>query len=275
LILDYLEQTQVRDLWNIGDGCFYDIPEQIRQLPLTFYQCPSQAHDEFIVPTWPADGHSHGAENHPGALSDYQAVTAWSCTPIPGGGSTTCEVFTGIFARGEAKGSKTKGGPISSTTTRTTTQFLRYLTSYNSCYSMRNVTDGTSNTMLFGEVSRRSSEGKFLTFTWAPEFFGFEVPEEINSSSGAAAFNGDTNLGRQVGINAPLALAPTDTGFGSAHPGVVHFCFGDGSVRALQVDMDPLILDAMASRDQGEVYSEESAPACPIPPGGGEPPPIF
>src|SRR5262249_43081953 len=58
----------------------------------------------------------------------------------------------------------------------------------------------------------------------------------------------------------PLAKGPTDdvggqavAVFGSWHPGVVNFVWGDGSVRPLGTSVDCLTLARLASRDGGTV----------------------
>lgn len=53
----------------------------------------------------------------------------------------------------------------------------------------------------------------------------------------------------------PLTTNPRDTGwkFGSRHTGVVNFCFADGSVRALPVSIDPLTLELLGMRNDGQV----------------------
>ena len=44
--------------------------------------------------------------------------------------------------------------------------------------------------------------------------------------------------------------------FGSRHPGVTQFVFCDGSVRALPTNIDLVVYEALATRNQGEVVSD-------------------
>ena len=61
--------------------------------------------------------------------------------------------------------------------------------------------------------------------------------------------------GRKAGTGFPLAIGPTDTfagQFGSWHPGVVQFAFGDGSIRAVKVSTPGTTLALLAARSDGQ-----------------------
>ena len=103
------------------------------------------------------------------------------------------------------------------------------------------ITDGLSNTIFVGEKHIRNGHiGK--------------LPDD------ASVYNGDhyNSLGRAAGINMPLARGPDDQvccdNFGSWHPGVCQFTFGDGSVRTLQVFIASATLEALAVRNDGAVH---------------------
>ena len=44
--------------------------------------------------------------------------------------------------------------------------------------------------------------------------------------------------------------------FGSVHTGVVQFCFGDGGVRVLPQTINPLTLELLGTRNDGQVIPE-------------------
>ena len=56
----------------------------------------------------------------------------------------------------------------------------------------------------------------------------------------------------------PIANSPDEGGVwvGSEHPGIVHVILGDGSGKGLNKDTDILILEAMVTREGGEVIEE-------------------
>src|SRR5262249_6546170 len=109
----------------------------------------------------------------------------------------------------------------------------RSMTNFN------NITDGLSNTFFFGEKHVRQGQ------------FG-----NGNSEGDGSVYNGDilSFASRAAGTRNPLALGPTDrfrTQFGSYHPGICQFAFGDGSVRAIPVSINPAVLDLLAMRSDG------------------------
>lgn len=286
LILDYVEQTSLRGLWTPRQGCFYDMPLSVRNREISFYRCPSQAHDDSFVPVArAADGHTHpssinltsGAPDFEGwgKLADYQSVSGTSCgfftdvDPVAiaesgniDSGRRGCVGWDGVVTRGWGKGCKDNANCQNVQDTA----YPRYLLKWGSCYSMKHVEDGTSNTAILGEVSRVTSEGD-----WGIRRNGVtDCPIPVGDGSGAAAFNGDNFFGRRMGENHPLATTDCEVGFGSPHPGIVHFAMADGSVQSINNDLDPSILDRMGNRHDGEAYSlDGSLPSC-APEGPGE-----
>jgi hypothetical protein len=59
---------------------------------------------------------------------------------------------------------------------------------------------------------------------------------------------------RGAGPAYPLAKSMSDPGwlFGSYHPAICQFTFGDGGVRSLSVDIDPNILGLLSCRNDGQ-----------------------
>ncbi|MEZ6091618.1 MAG: DUF1559 domain-containing protein [Pirellulaceae bacterium] len=106
---------------------------------------------------------------------------------------------------------------------------------------MASVTDGTSNTFLFGE--------KFVPIDRLNQF-----PED------SPAYDGDHLPAscRLAGPGLRLAHSPRDVladmfSFGSWHPGGVHFALVDGSVRMFSATTDTKMLGALANRHDARV----------------------
>jgi prepilin-type processing-associated H-X9-DG protein len=101
--------------------------------------------------------------------------------------------------------------------------------------------DGTSGTLLVGE--KNVPQGKEGQGWWDNSLY-----------------NGDyhTSCSRAAGRSYPLTTNPQDTGwkFGSRHTGVVNFCFADGGVRRLSETIDPLTLELLGMRDDGQVIPD-------------------
>jgi prepilin-type N-terminal cleavage/methylation domain-containing protein len=259
LICDYLEQSQAKRLWDTSLGCFYDQPLATRAVIIDTFYCPSQTHESQTTLA-PVDSiHGHNTEDKEtgeigwrGAISDYRAVSGSSWTY-----SVLNEQGTRVtITNGEYNGSI---GPfvdgampqaLRSKVTYTDGD-RRNLRSFHAQTSLKSIADGLSQTMLIGEASRALAESSH-------------------------AFNGDSNPGYPVGHAKPfcqrctLPLDPEvvanpdrlsqqpnqdygDFGFGGAHDSTAHFILCDASVQATSKDIDPYILDQMATRDGGEL----------------------
>jgi hypothetical protein len=135
----------------------------------------------------------------------------------------------------------------------------RGVVGFRATTSLKHITDGTSLTLLVGEVGRGSSESGHV-------------------------FNGDHDPAELIGHDAPFCercdLPPVppgvtatpdqkrtvygDHGFGSTHSGVVLFVMCDASVQAISRDTDLNVLDRMATRAGDEVYDlNGTATECP------------
>jgi prepilin-type N-terminal cleavage/methylation domain-containing protein len=113
--------------------------------------------------------------------------------------------------------------------------------------TLLDLTDGTSNTFLIGEKHvTRAGLGVFDASTGAEHDFNI-----YDSQPGKWAYT----TGRKAGTAFPLAIGPTDTfagQFGSWHPGVVQFAFGDGSIRAVRVSTPGTTLALLSARSDGQ-----------------------
>jgi prepilin-type N-terminal cleavage/methylation domain-containing protein/prepilin-type processing-associated H-X9-DG protein len=255
LILDYMEQAQIKGLWDESLGCFYDQKLATRAAVVDALFCPSQTHESraMVLAAIPGDGHSHvradpevpgTAVGFMGSLSDFRAVAASTCTQFNGSGQKVYP--TPGF---DNTNSQWMDGPIPPPD-RATVVFggaaNRGVKSFKPITTLADVTDGTSQTLLGGEVGRYVSEG-------------------------GHAFNGDHFPGVFLGRGAPFCqrcdrseAEQGDNGFGSVHPGVVQFAMCDGSVQSLSKETDLNVLDRMATRAGEELYDRNgTASACP------------
>jgi hypothetical protein len=106
--------------------------------------------------------------------------------------------------------------------------------------NLASITDGTSNTLLVGEL--HLPKGKLNHF-----------PDD------SPAFNGQyfTGAMRVTGAGIPLARSPDDPiafrySFGSWHPGVCNFALVDGSIRPISNLTSSSVLGALAHRSDGK-----------------------
>jgi prepilin-type N-terminal cleavage/methylation domain-containing protein/prepilin-type processing-associated H-X9-DG protein len=262
LILPYIENQSVSDLWDGKLGCFYRQTVQFRTSVINSYICPSQAHPSQIIAVAPDTKHGHpkndplepGAVGYRGSLSDYRANAGSTCA-VTAGGTTLHWTNTGPHSDSsppwDGSTSHLVDGPIPQIEDKppnvvyTTTPTTYGVVSYIPRTSFKSIVDGTSKTFLGGEVGRTTAES-------------------------GQAFNGDTGAGMWVGELKQFCDKPDrgpaeggDNGFGSVHNSTVNFAMCDGSVQSISRDIDPKVLDCMATRAGNESYDiTGTVPAC-------------
>jgi prepilin-type N-terminal cleavage/methylation domain-containing protein/prepilin-type processing-associated H-X9-DG protein len=123
--------------------------------------------------------------------------------------------------------------------------------------NIASVTDGTSNSVLVGEViPSRAADSNF----WFQNggIHGMTVPVNWNSNTVPAAQANCFN--NWQGASAPLGcrFGSAAKGFASFHPGGSNFLFADGSVRFLKASISMPIYAALGSRAGGEVISSDA-----------------
>ncbi|MBN2292878.1 MAG: DUF1559 domain-containing protein, partial [Pirellulales bacterium] len=190
-----------------------------------FYYCPSRR----SPPQLSKDGDGRGSRPHePAALCDYAACTGDGIDAMTQWDYETLEA-DGVFIIGNANWPPCQG---------VDPDFLYDGVVYYAV-KIRDITDGTSNTILVGE--------KYIPAG------GFGLISNYDNS----IYNGDNFLTscRFAGTGHELARnvdEPINANFGSVHPGVCQFVFADGSVHAVKTEVDATILDMMANRHDGQ-----------------------
>jgi prepilin-type N-terminal cleavage/methylation domain-containing protein/prepilin-type processing-associated H-X9-DG protein len=129
------------------------------------------------------------------------------------------------------------------------------LTSTNGMYfgqskvRVTDVTDGSSNTMFYGERFHKDLGG-YLIDEWGWWTYCYDRRDVLMTTAGP--LNCDT---KTSGITSTLRLAA----FGSGHTGGANFAFADGSVRFLSNGIDTYSYQALSTRNGGEVVSNSLA----------------
>jgi prepilin-type N-terminal cleavage/methylation domain-containing protein len=244
LILDFMEESQVKGLWNADLGCFYDQPLTTRAASVESYFCPSQDHASRMIATMPDNVHGHpaagpeGSAGWEGAIADYRAVSGSTCAQQ----GIDCNGATVTITNGSYDGCT--GEAVDGPMPQARRESLRYrtpgngrqLVGYEALTSFKSISDGTSKTLLAGEVSRALAES-------------------------GHAFNGDHLPGYPVGQGRPFCQQCTlardaggDQGFGGPHPGVVLFVMCDASLQTVSRSVDLPVLDRMATRAGSDPY---------------------
>lgn len=263
LILDYMEDSQIKDLWDPQLGCYYDQKYETRTAIVDALYCPSMDHDSRILTTKnpPADVHTHppvepgGTEGWSGSISDYRAVGGSTCPVRASNGTlytfyswhdTTMHFLDGALPQAKRGVVHTGAGN-------------RGVLRFKAVTALKSITDGTSKTFLAGEVGRGTSDAGHA-------FNGDHMPMllvgELQQFCKRCTAPYDPNL-----LNKEVS---GDPGFGSAHPEVTNFLFCDGHVQVISRDVDGRVLDRIATRAGDDIYDlEGTAPSCQSSGGGG------
>jgi len=213
LLLPYLEQNAIYNQWNLTN-IISTQPPAAYQSQLPVYTCPSRP------PPEPSTGDAFASGG--GGLGDYAA------------------------AFGDHPGASLSKGAIIPLANMNTTVSGNYLKpGWRGQLTMLSITDGTSNTLMFGEkhIRPNSLRGK----NEDRSIFG-GVNNAVRRMAG---------LDSTTGVQRPL-MKPTDQttananeSFGSAHPGLCQFVFCDGRVRTVQLTTDLDTLTRLIDRADG------------------------
>lgn len=234
-LLPYLEQSNFHDEWDEYQ-VYGDHSASVRNLALNSFLCPDRHNasnavvpDQTVILT-AACGCPLGLQTVPGgAIIDYVANLG---DLSPGAVSAPTDFYWGGNGTGLLISSRPAGN--ATLIERDWLDRIRFA----------DVTDGTSNTLLIGEPHVPVGNDNLTPYN-GPAYFGRYL----------------TNFARIAGPGVPLAHSPTDQragefSFGSPHPGIVQFAFGDGSVQAINTSISTRILGRLANRKDGELTGD-------------------
>jgi prepilin-type processing-associated H-X9-DG protein len=122
----------------------------------------------------------------------------------------------------------------------------------NSKVRMTEISDGTSNTLMFGERNYKTPGVNGCTqdtWDWGAWGAATGIIYDMGDTHGSSRVPFNTTCSATVGENDRL------NAFGSLHSGGVNFVFADGSVRFLANSIDLVTLQALSTRAKGEVVA--------------------
>lgn len=214
LLLPYIEQNNIYNLWDIHYRVAHQ-PQVAYQTQIKIYQCPSRLKPILSIGDFATPG---------GALSDYAASFGTEALYTTSNGAMIPNLpFVGTDKSGEP-----------------------YLEKWIGQVRWANITDGTSNTTLFGEKHIRPNS-----------YRGKNEDRSVYSSvrnTHRRMMGISTTEGNVRPLLPPTAqsAALANSSFGSHHPLVCQFTFCDGSVKPIKLNADLQTLTYLVTRDDGE-----------------------
>ncbi|QDT81608.1 hypothetical protein Mal35_50910 [Gimesia maris] len=255
MILPFMDQAVLYNALDLNRPCWDLANASAAQTKLPVFLCPtSSGGDEpFLVQDASGSPLVKGGSQLRFGRSHYVASHGQESCWGECGSSTTGIVFTNIYTKttktvtinGDA--SKVADGP-----------FFR-----NSRTRIRDVTDGTSNTIFLGEHSSKLSDK-----TWVGVVPGaftrprFTSPENGPDAAATLALIHAGPSGGELDITGfpivhPVNFPTYHVGqMYSEHTGGGHVCMGDGSVRFVSENIDLLLWAELSSINEGEVTGE-------------------
>lgn len=246
-IWPFLEAGNIATTWD-RTQTYYGQTEAARTAQVPIYLCPSRRSPPQLSLTGDNDSGNAGSPNVPGALGDYAANTGDSTGSLNDNTYTQTSGDrlepTGPFRfSGHGSDAAANSDPIVPGRDDLSAVPLEYPVTF------RQIEDGLSNTAFIGEkhVPIDGPKG-----SW----FG-HIAAKDNS-----IYNADfwSSVGRKGGHLHPISspsdgsIDPSTTNhyFGSWHPGICHFVFGDGSVHAVNLDIDTCMFGRLCNKADGK-----------------------
>ena len=130
----------------------------------------------------------------------------------------------------------------------------------NSRVGLRDITDGSSLTMMAGERSRTISDATWVGVVPSAEFCtkpARDYEECRPSYAMVLAHTGPTPPGGYTWVVVPNSKSAAADNFWSLHPGGCNFVFCDGSVRFLKETIDAEVFSSLSTRAGGEVIGAD------------------
>ncbi len=274
-LLPYIEETAAYTVTKTED---------LEQIVISLYVCPSRrqprtayspAYDAIFAYIDYAGAIPCGYKD-PSRTTRYDPMTAVPLTPGPlralansffGGekatftGMTTIPdnaVYDGVIVRCPWDWQKTVGGM----------QVGKFASNVTGLVKVAKITDGTSKTLLVGEKYVRSDayDGSFQGMNRNSDDRGWSdgydadllrstcfPPVQDTDGIGWSTF-----LQNYFDDDPNTAFAePNVFHFGSAHPGGINAVFADGSGHTISYDIDPLVFNALGTRNGNDTVSNE------------------
>lgn len=221
-ILPFIDQSNAYNLYNfdLNNSDPYNVTVTSQKLP--FYMCPTSPMRRAVPSCSDDNGRAPGHYAVCGGTEDYNIYWSYYGDPVPEQNGAI--VYTGSTA-----------GKI----------------------RFRDITDGTSTTLLIGETAYNLPDYKFTSASSScngQSRYGFTY--WANPYPGSTVCFTAADFNPHDVANDSVFDSNWRKSFRSDHVGGVQFVFADGSVHFISENIDADLLDALATRNGGEVIGE-------------------
>ena len=228
-ILPYIEQDALFKQYDDTVPNLHANNKFVRESFMATYTCPSELKTkQILIPATQADAGAAGTVAF--MMSTYRGMSGVSATGFDQWAGYPTEVIVNMAQGAGLRGMLHTDWPSGVSPER-----------------MANITDGTSNTLLVGERSTRTTLNRG-TF-WADSF-------NLYNLSGGYAQSAALLPDYDACIRVANDQAQCKYGWGSFHPNQINFVYGDGSVRPVNLNLDMKIFTYLATIGNGESTGE-------------------
>jgi len=227
-LLPYMEQQPLFDRYDDSVPNVHNNNKFVRETFLQAHICPSELRPRTVIA--PGSYPSSGGNSAQYATSSYKGMSGVSATGFDQWAGFPSEVTVNMNSKPGNRGilhTDWAGGPTPE----------RFAT----------VTDGTSTTIFVGERSTRTTPNRGAF--WANAFNLYDLSGAYPQS---ASLLPDYDACGRIASD----IAQCKYGWGSFHPSIINFVFGDGSVRQLKTNMDMVVFTQLATIGGGETAQD-------------------
>jgi len=225
-ILPFIDQANVYNLYDHRVDDVAAVNQKVRESFISIYGCPSDVN----IGTMAAP-ESGGYDKRPFAISTYRGVS------------------------GRTDGTNLKYFDDARHFTGISRNFRGPMNAIGYGYSptrLRDITDGTTNTLLVGEASVRTKPER--ANLWAHSYSSYALGS-ITVGHANPSFGTEYAACQEVSTTLGTSLEPCKRFFNSEHTGGVHFLKCDGSVSFISLNVDRETLGGMATVGGSEISS--------------------
>ena len=241
-ILPYVEMAALFRLWNPKADFGHTSNQQLRETFVPIYTCPADVNiHQFDTPDTGPVSMPAGTLWAPGS---YRAMSGWA----PGNGASGNNFWDNIEAQKTANEPQIPDwtrGAMHAVSTDGTDRWVKAV-------RMKDIVDGTSNTMLAGEyhtLTRRQDNGNDVPGArrtlWAYAYTSYNQSSAMPPSATRLP---DFHQCTQLNIPADGPDDNCKRAWGSLHGGnIIQFAYCDGSVNMISEDIDTSVFGEMAT----------------------------